>query len=172
VKLHHWSAVALCFASVGVCAAPPIAAGDGQVGFAGQVAHFDADDGASITLASLFGSYGYFLTARNEVGLIADLFWADGGFYDNEIDGALGAYYNYNFVGETPLVPYLGVGASADVGTGASPSDTAVYEGHAGVHYFVNPAVALKAEAYYVDNVRDYILDNYGVRFGFSWFLH
>ncbi|ELV7515936.1 outer membrane beta-barrel protein [Photobacterium damselae] len=107
---------------------------------------------------NLNGSYGTFVKDNWEVGGTASVRAQDA---NDAISGKLGVFTEYNFVNSTNWVPYVGAatelaalsysedkGASGDLGKDGD-SWALNIKLAAGVKYFINPNVALTAEANY-----------------------
>ncbi|MEF1206049.1 outer membrane beta-barrel protein [Photobacterium damselae] len=108
---------------------------------------------------NLNGSYGTFVKDNWEVGGTASIRAQDA---NDAISGKLGVFTEYNFVNSTNWVPY--VGAATELAGLSYSEDQGVHGGNigkdgdswalniklaAGVKYFINPNVALTAEANY-----------------------
>ncbi|HIF9083533.1 TPA: outer membrane beta-barrel protein [Photobacterium damselae] len=107
---------------------------------------------------NLNGSYGTFVKDNWEVGGTASIRAQDA---NDAISGKFGVFTEYNFVNSTNWVPYVGAatelaglsydnnnGASSDLGE-SGDSWALNIKLAAGVKYFINPNVALTAEANY-----------------------
>ncbi|WP_318495505.1 outer membrane beta-barrel protein [Photobacterium leiognathi] len=107
---------------------------------------------------NLNGSYGTFVKDNWEVGGTASVRAQD---KNDAISGKLGVFTEYNFVNSTNWVPYVGAatelaglsydevnGANGDLGKDGD-SWALNIKLAAGVKYFINPNVALTAEANY-----------------------
>ncbi|WP_318497423.1 outer membrane beta-barrel protein [Photobacterium leiognathi] len=107
---------------------------------------------------NLNGSYGTFVKDNWEVGGTASVRAQD---KNDAISGKLGVFTEYNFVNSTNWVPYVGAatelaglsydevnGSDADLGKDGD-SWALNIKLAAGVKYFINPNVALTAEANY-----------------------
>ena len=88
--------------------------------------------------------YGQFLTPPVEVGLEGTV----SGARHSDTQSSVGAFADYYFrSGDDPLLPYLGVFAGyADSGHGSGDGALGV---QGGVKYFLNPSIAVTAEAQY-----------------------
>ncbi|HIF9332620.1 TPA: outer membrane beta-barrel protein [Photobacterium damselae] len=110
---------------------------------------------------NLNGSYGTFVKDNWEVGGTASIRAQD---ENDAFSGKFGVFTEYNFVNSTNWVPYVGAatevaaltynnkdGGDAGVGSGDASDDSWALNIKlaAGVKYFINPNVALTAEANY-----------------------
>ncbi|NVP02119.1 outer membrane beta-barrel protein, partial [Photobacterium damselae subsp. damselae] len=107
---------------------------------------------------NLNGSYGTFVKDNWEVGGTASIRAQDA---NDAFSGKVGVFTEYNFVNSTNWVPYVGAATElaglsydntngADVDAGKDGDSWALnIKLAAGVKYFINPNVALTAEANY-----------------------
>ncbi|HIF9067772.1 TPA: outer membrane beta-barrel protein [Photobacterium damselae] len=108
---------------------------------------------------NLNGSYGTFVKDNWEVGGTASIRAKD---ENDQFSGKVGVFTEYNFVNSTNWVPY--VGAATELAGLSYSEDKGIHDGNfgkdgdswalniklaAGVKYFINPNVALTAEANY-----------------------
>jgi opacity protein-like surface antigen len=103
-------------------------------------------------------AYGQFVTDGFEVALVAGLRDSD-----RYMSTELGVRAEYNFVFDSPLVPFLGAGvvwADAEADDSDIDADAAVFSAGGGVKYFIRDDVALAVDGSYLVATDDIFLDS------------
>ena len=103
-------------------------------------------------------AYGRFVADGVEVALVA-------GLRDNDayMSTELGVRAEYNFVGDSALVPFLGAGAvwaDAEADDSGIDADAAVFSVGGGVKYFIRDDVALAVDGSYLVATDDIFVDS------------
>lgn len=103
-------------------------------------------------------AYGQFVADGLEVAVVA-------GLRDNDafMSTELGVRTEYNFVGDSPLVPFVGAGvvwADAEADDSGLDTDAAVFSAGGGVKYFLRDDVALALDGSYLIATDDIFVDS------------
>lgn len=128
---------------------------------------------------TIFGSYGWFITKRQQVGASAVVTIRDSGDFNGDGNGGFkltgfgGPFYRYNLL-TGKVAPYVGGSLAftfGDYGNGVQGPSNYLLELEVGSRWFLRRDVSFNASAgilYDVDQSE--LSDSIDVRFGFSYF--